>query len=207
MNHRPYRGFTLFELMLAISIGAIIVGLGVPSLRQFILNNRMTGIANDMLVAVHAARTESIKRHAQAVMCFTSDPSAAEPACDGDGTQGWIVFIDDLDPAAAAATDNNVVVDPGEEVLLRHEAINSGVSVTSAPVGNAGYLAFSAAGFSREIGAVGTDLASVILCDHRGNVAVYGAANSAARALTISATGRPAVTRAVSDITTLGGCP
>jgi type IV fimbrial biogenesis protein FimT len=201
------RGFTLLELMLTITVAGVILGFAIPSLRQFILNNRMTGTANDLLVAIHTARTESIKRHVQTVLCFTSNHEAAEPPCDGDGSQGWIVFVDDLDPAVAAVTDNNVQVDTNEEVLLRHGPIDGTISLGSAPVGNAGYLAYSAAGFSRPIGAVGTDLDSVVLCDDRGNVATYGAANSTARGLSISATGRPAVTRAVADITALGGCP
>lgn len=201
------RGFTLFELMLTVAIASVILGLGIPNLRQFILNSRMTGAANDLVIAFHTARTESIKRHVQTVLCFTSNHEAAQPPCDGDGSQGWVVFVDDLDPVAAAATDNNVQVDANEQVLLRHGPIDSTISINSAPVGNAGYVAYNAAGFSRQIGAVGTDLESVVLCDHRGNAATYGPANSTARGLAISATGRPAVTRAVANITALGGCP
>lgn len=200
-------GFTLLELMLVITIAAVILGLGIPNMRQFMLNNRMTGTANDLLVAVHNARTESIKRHVQTVMCFSSNPTAAQPPCDGDVSQGWVVFVDDLDPAVVAATDNNVQVDANEEVLLRHGAIDNSISVNSAPAGNAGYVAYNAAGFSRQIGAVGTDVESLILCDSRGNVAVNGVANSAARGFSISATGRPAITRSVTDITALGDCP
>jgi len=206
MNTRRQTGFTLLELMLVIAIAALILGIGVPNLRQFILNNRMTGAANDLLAAVYLARTESIKRHSQTVMCFTSDPTAGAPACDGDGSQGWVVFVDDVDPAVVAATDSNGQIDAGEAVLLRHEALANGISVRSLPLGNRGYVAYNAAGFSRPIAAVGSDVDSLVLCDSRGNVATYGAANSTARGFVMSATGRPAVTRVVSDITSLGGC-
>lgn len=200
-------GFTLLELMLTITVAAVILGLAVPNMRQFLLNNRMTGAANDLLIAVHMARTEAIKRHVQTVMCFSSSPNDAQPPCDGNGTQGWVVFVDDIDPAVSESTDNNGEADAGEVVLLRHSALPGGMSVSSLPAGNMGYLAYNPSGFSRQITAVGTDLQSIRLCDARGNVATYGAANSTARALVISATGRPAITRVVSEITTLGGCP
>jgi len=203
-------GFTLLELMLAITVAAVILGIGAPNMRQFILNNRMTGAANDLLAAIYAARTESVKRHAQVVMCFASDPHAATPACDGTPTQGWVVFVDDKDPTAAEATDNNGVIDEDEPILLRHEALPASIQAKSKPDGNKGYVAFNAAGFSRKIASVGDGLAGIVMCDQRGNVAVYGNANSAARGLLVSQTGRPKVTRSVSDISTnanLAGCP
>lgn len=192
--------------MLVVALAGVILAIGVPNLRQFMLNNRMTGAANDLLAAVYMARTESIKRHSQAVVCFTSDATAATPACDGDGRQGWIVFVDDADPNAAHANDNNGQADLGEEILIRHGPLPGGVTVRSFPPANEGYVAYSPAGFSREIGAVGADLDALVLCDERGNSASYGPNNSTARGFILSPTGRPGVTRVVSRITELGGC-
>lgn len=195
--------------MLTIAVAGVILAIGVPNLRQFILNNRMTGVANDLLAATHMARTESIKRHAQMVMCFTSDATAATPVCDGDGRQGWVVFVDDNDPAVAEATDNNGAIDAaGEAILARHGPIADGISVQSSlPAGNGGYVAYNAAGFLRPIGALGAGVVSLVLCDSRGNSAAYGAANSTARGFVLSQTGRPSITRVVANIATLGGCP
>ena len=58
------RGFTLLELMLAITVAAVILGLGAPNMAEFIRNSRMTSAANDALAALHMARTEAIKRRA-----------------------------------------------------------------------------------------------------------------------------------------------
>jgi type IV fimbrial biogenesis protein FimT len=200
-------GFTLLELMLTIALAAVILGFAIPNMRQFLLNNRMTATANDLLIAVHTARTEAIKRQSPSIMCFTSDPTAAQPVCNGNGTQGWIVFVDDLDPAVVAGTDNNGQVDANEDVLVRHGPAPTGVTFTSLPAGNAGYVRFNAAGFGREVAALGTDIESVALCDYRGNQELGGPLYSAARAFKVSATGRPSVTRAVADVTGIGGCP
>ena len=200
-------GFTLLELITTMAIAAIILAIAVPNFREFAANNRMTGTANDLLAATHAARTEAIKRHVQTVFCFANDPLGNAPECDGTPADGWIVFVDDADPAVTAAGDNNLEVDTNEAILLRHGPMHDSVSVRSNPSGNIGYVAYNAAGFLREIPTIGTAVDSLVLCDHRGNNALYGPAQSTARGFVVSPTGRPSVTRTVADITTLGGCP
>jgi type IV fimbrial biogenesis protein FimT len=203
-------GFTIFELMLVVALAAVILGLGVPNFRQFMLNSRMTSAANDMLAALHTARSEAINRHQPVVMCFSTNPADAVPACAGDGTAGWVVWVDDRDPAVAEGNDGNGVPDADEPVILRHDAMPDSVRTRSTPNGNEGYVAFNGAGFSRQIAAVGERFDGVVMCDYRGNVGVSGGDLSAARGLIVSATGRPRVTRSVNEITTsssLGACP
>jgi type IV fimbrial biogenesis protein FimT len=200
-------GFTLLELMVTVGIAAILLGIAIPSMQNFMLSNRMTGAANDILAAVYAARTEAAKRNVQAVICFTSTPDAAMPKCDGNAKQGWIVFIDDAnsDPTVVAATDNNGIVNANEDVVLRHDALDAAFTTHSTPADNKGYLAFGPSGISREIGGLGEDIEGLVLCDKRGNTAV--SANSAARGVEISQMGRPRIVRSIVEITKLGGCP
>ncbi|MEQ1579800.1 MAG: GspH/FimT family pseudopilin [Steroidobacteraceae bacterium] len=200
----PVKGFTLLELMLTITVAAVILGLGAPNMAEFIRNSRMTSSANDVLAALHMARTEAVKRRAWTVMCMSTDPNAATPTCTAAG-RGWIVFVDDADPTMSDANDGNLVVDDDEAILLRHDTVPDTITPLTAPNANRGYIAFTSSGFSRTV-AAGTPLTSIRLCDSRGNTTIYGADNSAARAITISQTGRPQVTRLVDDITALGGC-
>jgi type IV fimbrial biogenesis protein FimT len=186
--------------MLVLAIAGTMFALAIPNMRDFMWNNRMTTAANDLLTAVHRARSESVKQHTQTILCFTADSEADVPECDGNGTQGWVVFTDgDADGAAESK----------EDVLLRHGPIPNTISLKSKPDDNAGYVAFNTAGFARDI-ALGDALAGVVLCDKRGNVATTGPAYSAARGVLISPTGRPKVTRVVSEIAdddNLDGCP
>jgi len=62
------RGFTLIELMIAIVIGAILLAIGVPSVREMILNQTVKGAANDFYSDLAFARSEAIKRNAQIVI-------------------------------------------------------------------------------------------------------------------------------------------
>ena len=146
-------------------------------------------------------------------MCFSNNPTAAVPACAGDGTGGWVVWVDDRDPLVDEATDNNGVPNANEAVVVRHTALPEGIRIKSNPAGNAGYLAFAESGFSRKIEALGERFAGVVMCDSRGNTAVDGGDRSAARGVTVSTTGRPRVTRSRAEILdagptmNLGGCP
>jgi Tfp pilus assembly protein FimT len=151
MTTAPQRqaGFTIFELMLVVALCALILGFGVPNFRQFMLNSRMTSAANDMLVALHTARSEAINRHQPVVMCFSNDPEVDVPSCAGDGTGGWIVWVDDRNPDVVEGTDNNGVPNADEPVLIRHTALPASVRTRTTPNGNEGYIAFNAAGFSR----------------------------------------------------------
>jgi type IV fimbrial biogenesis protein FimT len=204
-------GFTLMELMLVIALTAVVMAIGVPNFRNFMQNSRMTSAANDMLAAVYTARTESVKRHQPVVMCFSNDAQVAVPTCSGDGTGGWIVWVDDRNPAVAEGTDNNGIPNADEPVIVRHLAMPEAIRTRTQPNGNEGYVAFNSAGFSRQIGSVGERVDGIVMCDTRGNVSTTGSGDiSAARGLLISPTGRPQVTRSINRITTdanLGGCP
>lgn len=196
-------GFTLVELLFTVVILAVLLSIGVPNLRDFLRNSRMTAYANDMLADVNLARTEAIKRRVVVGVCASTDPLATSPACAATNVtsfRGWLVFVDDANPNAASGNDGNGVIDTGETVLRRHELPDSAVTAKS----DAGFISFADTGFTRPI----TTTASatrIVMCDARGNVATSGD-RSAARAVTIARTGRAAVTRSVSDITALGGC-
>jgi type IV fimbrial biogenesis protein FimT len=209
LPRRTQSGFTVMELMLVVALAAVILGVGVPSFRSFMLNNRMTSAANDVLAGIHAARSEAINRRQPVVICFSTNPTATVPTCAGDGTQGWVIFVDDRDPAVAEATDSNGIPDTNEPIVLRHDALPSSIRTRTTPAGNEGYVAFNASGFSRPT-PLGERFEGVVMCDERGNQAVGGADLSAARGLIVSTTGRPRVTRSKTEITTdsrLGACP
>src|SRR5690606_31720666 len=161
---RTSRGFTLMEMMLVIAVAALILGIGVPNLRAFILNARMTANANDILMAVHTARSEAIKRQTRTVVCLTTTPEAAAPACDGDGSQGWAVFVDE---------NNDGDADAGEPVVLRHTALHPSLSIEVLPADNDGYIAFQPSGFAVPI-AGQTPFQLAVICDSRGNMAIAG---------------------------------
>ena len=210
MSTRPLsaRGFTLLELLVTITIAATLMAVAIPSFNGFIRGARITSPSNELLTAIYLARNEAIKRRATTVFCFSTTPNATLPDCAGTGAQGWVVWVDVANPAVPSANDRNGVVNAGEPILLRHEAIATTVTAKTVPAGNGHYVSFKASGQSGVVGAT-QPLQGVVLCDSRGNTVYNSATDSAARAVLITPVGRPRVTRLVTDIAAapLGGCP
>lgn len=65
-------GVTLIELMVTIAVLAVVLGIGVPSFRDLILQNRLTSAANELLSGIAATRSEAIKRNATRRFCFNT---------------------------------------------------------------------------------------------------------------------------------------
>lgn len=88
-------GFTLIELMVTVSLIAILLGIGVPAMRTFLVNSAVSNLGNEFLLGASYSRAEAIARNQCVTMCITDDPSAAAPVCNGAGSDwnaGWIIF-------------------------------------------------------------------------------------------------------------------
>ena len=85
-------GFTLIELMITLAIVAILLTVGVPSLTAFMQGNRLISSTNELVSALHVARSEAIKLNVRVSVCESSD--GANCSTTGNWENGWIVFID-----------------------------------------------------------------------------------------------------------------
>jgi type IV fimbrial biogenesis protein FimT len=99
-------GFTLLEMMIAITVAAILLATAVPSLRQFRANNKVTAASNSIVTALNVARFNAVTRGENVLIC----PSSDSVSCShGSWYKGWIVFrenglsndADDFTPAEA----------------------------------------------------------------------------------------------------------
>jgi type IV fimbrial biogenesis protein FimT len=75
------RGFTLIELMVVISIAAVMMGLALPSFTSFVAGQRVKTATSDFSLAAVFARSEAIKRNAEVGMV----------AAAGGWKDGWSV--------------------------------------------------------------------------------------------------------------------
>ena len=57
------RGFTLIELMLVVVLAGVMLGIGIPSFRDFIASQRVKTAAGEYASALVEARSEAIKRN------------------------------------------------------------------------------------------------------------------------------------------------
>jgi len=110
--NRTQTGFTLIELMIALTIAGILVTMAVPNFRDFVMNNRLSAATNDFITTLAMARSEAVKRGEGVTICSSTDQATCT---DTAWNQGWIVMV----------TSNN-------EILRVHEPLDSAISLTNA---------------------------------------------------------------------------
>jgi len=91
---RDQAGMTLVELLVTMTISAILLAIGVPSMRAFVINNEMATSANQLIAALNLARGEAVRLGTPFGVCLTLGtvkgtqktwtvaPLNATPACD-----------------------------------------------------------------------------------------------------------------------------
>jgi type IV fimbrial biogenesis protein FimT len=220
MDKRQQYGFTLWELLMTLLVGGVLLGIGVPNVMEFQRNGAMTATANDLVTGVLMARTEAVKRQAPVTLCLSTDATSATPTCSAgpatdDATLGFFVFVDennnfnaDGTHNLADGTDGNGVRDAGELVLLQSAAPGDPIELST----DCGYVSFAPTGFTRQAaGACFPAVRSILYCDDRGRRPAAGQLSSA-RVVQIDRPGRGQVlveTAAINPIITALGadCP
>ncbi|MCB1958721.1 MAG: GspH/FimT family pseudopilin, partial [Rhodocyclaceae bacterium] len=72
MNRHPSSrqlGVTLPELLITMTVLAIIVVVAIPGLNGFIVSSRLTGQSNEVLAGLNLARAEAIRRNQRVIFC------------------------------------------------------------------------------------------------------------------------------------------
>jgi type IV fimbrial biogenesis protein FimT len=114
-------GFTLVELMVTLFIVAILAGVGVPALKTFMRSNQLVAASNELVSALHVARSESIKLNKKVTVCVSSNGITC--LNNEKWQKGWIVFVDTngdrLGTGALCKTDTS-----SDCILRRYDAVD-----------------------------------------------------------------------------------
>lgn len=156
------RGYSLYELLVTLTIASVILGLGTPSFGKLLANSRQIVEINALFHAVHHARKASIVRRAYLTICPSADGKQCLPG--RNWSAGWILFVN-------SDRDTPAEVDPGEVVLKQH-TVNPGIRLTA-----------NRHSFSLRTTRLRATNGTFVACDRGGR--------TEARALVISYTGRP----------------
>ncbi|MCW8923535.1 MAG: GspH/FimT family pseudopilin [Gammaproteobacteria bacterium] len=201
MAMKKYSGYSLIELMVALAVAAILIGVGLPQMSVFFKGNRMVTNANDLLAGLHLARSEAIKRNSRVSICKSTNADAAMPTCatGAEGwDEGWFVFVEGAD------NGNEYGVYTGADgAILRINTGAEGAEVTikaNKPVVDK-YVSFTSRGVPKLKN--GSSVSGLFrVCDDRG--LKNSAGNVVARGVLLNASGRVRVTK---DAIKIGACP
>ncbi len=114
-------GFTLIELMVTITLVAIVMGIGVPSYQDFVVRNRIQTQASEIRSSLAMARVEAIRRGLRVRVC------PGESGCNGSANwhNGWNSFVDRNSDNAREEAKN-------ETQLEVHISLDGGSTLTGA---------------------------------------------------------------------------
>ncbi len=112
------KGFTLIELIIALTVAGILMALAAPNMWQFFGKNRLAANTNDLLADINLSRSEAIKRSTRAGICATAVNGAA-CAAGGNWLNGWLVYY--IDPTTSASI-----------TIRTHEQLTGKSTLTSA---------------------------------------------------------------------------
>ncbi len=194
MNNRTQTGFTLYELLTTMLIVGVVLAMGIPNMQSFRQNSRMTATANDLHSSFHLARSEAARAKTSITICASADSAAVTPTCGGELEAGWVVFED---------RNGDIVVDVGEPILRRFPAVSAGITINT--VGPDDYFSFASTGLGRGNVTGTAPLATMVLCDPRGNI-TGGGGKSTARVLIVTPLGRATVLADEAQVAFHGGC-
>lgn len=165
----------MIELMIAVGLTALLLGMAVPAMTSFLSNARQTGVLNDLVSAMHLARSAAITTNTRVTVC----PSSGGAACDSTTWQdGWIVFAD---------RDSDQTVD-GDETIIGSASEVDDLTIQSPEFGS--FLMYRPNGRVMNA-AVNGNTGEFTLCDHRGS--------DHAKVLIIDMSGRPRSSSTLAD--------
>lgn len=169
----PQHGLSLVESVVTLGVVAGALQLGLPALDDMLQATALSSASQDLLMDLHLARMEAVKRNRRVAMCKSADGVQCTAA--GGWEQGWIVFHDE---------NNNGSLDAGEERIARREALAQPLRLRgNQPV--ADYISYTPLGVSR-FAAGGFQAGTLTLCR-------ASPMPTPARQVVLNAAGRPRV--------------
>ncbi len=163
-NATKKNGFTLFELVITLTIAAILVTIAIPAFSRTIAKTRLRSQLQIVFTHHQLARSEAIKTSQRVTLCKSDN--GTQCTSEASWSEGWIVFSDpDLDK-----TVNN-----SDRIIVVQQALASSLSLNYRGFGSPNYISYFADGRSTSNG-------TFTLCDQ------YGAPD--AKSVIISRTGR-----------------
>jgi type IV fimbrial biogenesis protein FimT len=131
------RGFTLIEMMVSLSVIAILLMVVTPSLAAFVSTSRTRAAQSELMSSLSLARSEAAKRGKTVYV------SATTPVVGNEFGGGWTVWVDEDDSGA---------FNTGDTLIRQFPDISAGVILGTAS--HATQVSFAPTGFLTSLSAL-----------------------------------------------------
>ena len=114
-THHHAGGFTLLDLVIAVTILGVLMGIVIPSLKDAVARTHSASVRSAITTTLFDALRHATVLGREIVVC----PASASQCVGGtDWSLGWIAFID---------ADGNRLHSPGEQIVRQQEKLPAGV--------------------------------------------------------------------------------
>lgn len=137
------KGYTILELMIVVALIGALAGYGIPNMFDLVKSNRLVTSTNELITAVHYAKSEASKRARPVFVQAISSTAGNEWGA------GWRVWADE---------DRNGVMAAGE--LVRE--FEGGLDVVMDEAASVSSISFNSLGVPR-----GSATLTINVCDDR----------------------------------------
>jgi type IV fimbrial biogenesis protein FimT len=131
-------GFTLVELMIALSIMGVLLSVALPGMAAMVERQRLRMAVFDLLGAVELARSQALARGTQVLL-------APREAAGLDWASGWVVFVD---------RDGDRRPGLGDDIVSVHGPVARGIHIAAvfSSQQHPDYIAYNGSGRSANAG-------------------------------------------------------
>ncbi len=138
---RRIQGFSLFELLIAISIIATLWTFAAEPLNAFWTRRQIALLGSDWGAALSYTRMRAVQQRNDLTLCAIVSGIVNRCRRDNQWADGWIIFTD---------SNKNWIVDADETLLVQHDLslTKRGLSMTSNTLINPFGIRFNALGIS-----------------------------------------------------------
>jgi len=152
LSNRAQAGFTLIELIIVMTLAAILMAVAIPSFRSMIAGNRLTTQANDLIGAITYARSEAISHNNTVTFCRADSETDTDCAGSSGAWAFWIVR-----DAAGTVLRRGVITVYGGDISLSSTLTSDSAAFSSDGMARTGGVLIADRTFTVCAGNISTD--------------------------------------------------